>query len=337
MKTLTASDRKNLIRLASSLPKGDKQRRAILAGLKVSRDLTPEGRAAWEEGYKSWWREFVGEALSQLNLKGRIKEVGDNTYGMNAWWRVKGEPKNKGIPFWLSIKYDYLGSDNDRFTETFNPNKFGVKLGLSTLGDPTFDPSTPGLLNPGPMVYLDMSGSPKQVVNQMVAAISKHLPPQAGLLSGQKWEKMVDPREPTAQFKKDFKAAAVTLYKQFQSKLPRTLTIPPGAKVIGGRSGQSDGWQFKVREEGDGPFPIGTGNLLKMKSPTIGFKFHVLRSDLNPSKPGAKNDFSVDNFKQFKKIWESVIRSNRALVEQMGIEAFMATDHGFYIRYSPSA
>lgn len=33
MKSLTASDRKSLIRLASSLPKGDEQRRAILAGL----------------------------------------------------------------------------------------------------------------------------------------------------------------------------------------------------------------------------------------------------------------------------------------------------------------
>ena len=34
MKSLTASDRKSLIRLASSLPKGDKSRRSILNGLK---------------------------------------------------------------------------------------------------------------------------------------------------------------------------------------------------------------------------------------------------------------------------------------------------------------
>jgi len=34
MKSLTASDRQSLIRLASSLPKGDKSRRAILVGLK---------------------------------------------------------------------------------------------------------------------------------------------------------------------------------------------------------------------------------------------------------------------------------------------------------------
>ncbi len=35
MKNLTSSDRKSLIRLAASLPKGDKSRRAILAGLRA--------------------------------------------------------------------------------------------------------------------------------------------------------------------------------------------------------------------------------------------------------------------------------------------------------------
>lgn len=40
MRNLAASDRSALIRLASSLPKGDENRRAILAGLnKVSSDL----------------------------------------------------------------------------------------------------------------------------------------------------------------------------------------------------------------------------------------------------------------------------------------------------------
>ena len=33
-RSLTASDRKNLIRLASTMPKGSQERRAILAGLK---------------------------------------------------------------------------------------------------------------------------------------------------------------------------------------------------------------------------------------------------------------------------------------------------------------
>ena len=42
MKTLTASDRKSLIRLASSLPKGSPERRAILAGLKKAASPMPE-------------------------------------------------------------------------------------------------------------------------------------------------------------------------------------------------------------------------------------------------------------------------------------------------------
>jgi|APSaa5957512622_1039677.scaffolds.fasta_scaffold124269_2 hypothetical protein len=37
MKTLTASDRKSLIRLASELPEGSEERRAILSGLKQSK------------------------------------------------------------------------------------------------------------------------------------------------------------------------------------------------------------------------------------------------------------------------------------------------------------
>lgn len=44
MKTLTASDRESLIKLASSMPKGDETRKAILAGLKsasYSFDQTP--------------------------------------------------------------------------------------------------------------------------------------------------------------------------------------------------------------------------------------------------------------------------------------------------------
>ncbi len=39
MKTLTASDRSTLTRLAASLPKGDETRRAILAGLKKAGEL----------------------------------------------------------------------------------------------------------------------------------------------------------------------------------------------------------------------------------------------------------------------------------------------------------
>lgn len=39
MRTLTASDRSALIRLASSLPSGSEERKSILAGLKVTKPL----------------------------------------------------------------------------------------------------------------------------------------------------------------------------------------------------------------------------------------------------------------------------------------------------------
>jgi hypothetical protein len=46
---LTASDRKSLIRLATELPKGSDERRAILAGLKVSWFKEPMLRSSMEE------------------------------------------------------------------------------------------------------------------------------------------------------------------------------------------------------------------------------------------------------------------------------------------------
>lgn len=49
-RSLTASDRKSLIRLAASLPKGSEDRRAILAGLKTSR--TEDGRKFESEAKK---------------------------------------------------------------------------------------------------------------------------------------------------------------------------------------------------------------------------------------------------------------------------------------------
>jgi len=50
-KTLTASDRKSLIRLASSLPAGDEMRRAILSGLTQTAGRTwggPDAGKDWD-------------------------------------------------------------------------------------------------------------------------------------------------------------------------------------------------------------------------------------------------------------------------------------------------
>ena len=52
---LTASDRKSLIRLASSLPKGSDERRAILSGLKKALDMDFPGTAFLGEPAASRW------------------------------------------------------------------------------------------------------------------------------------------------------------------------------------------------------------------------------------------------------------------------------------------
>jgi len=52
MKTITASDRSALIRLASSLPKGDSQRKAILAGLSAIDVGSPKHLDALQNGIK---------------------------------------------------------------------------------------------------------------------------------------------------------------------------------------------------------------------------------------------------------------------------------------------
>ena len=55
MKSLTASDRKTLIRLASSLPVGDETRKAILTGLAQTRDA---GRPWGGKGYKARAKDY---------------------------------------------------------------------------------------------------------------------------------------------------------------------------------------------------------------------------------------------------------------------------------------
>lgn len=67
MKNLTASDRKSLIRLAASLPKGDKHRCEILAGLKKSaRGLSSDSiKRDWKsQDSAEEQREVLGRALA---------------------------------------------------------------------------------------------------------------------------------------------------------------------------------------------------------------------------------------------------------------------------------
>ena len=61
MKNLTASDRKNLIRLASELPKGSDERRALLSGLKISGEEGEDTSSSSGGGVSGLYLEFMEE------------------------------------------------------------------------------------------------------------------------------------------------------------------------------------------------------------------------------------------------------------------------------------
>ena len=85
-RTLTAADRRHLIRLASTMENGSPERRAILAGLKAS---------SWDEDDDFDANEY---AISLL----REKRIRDG--GLNADWGVSAFPVSKarnGQTIWL--------------------------------------------------------------------------------------------------------------------------------------------------------------------------------------------------------------------------------------------
>lgn len=328
MKTLTASDRKNLIRLASSLPKGDKQRRAILAGLKVSlrrEEITPEGREAWEDGKREWWWEFTKSLFGKMNLDPSSKRFDSRNTNWSFQYNdpsfdVRGAPKHKGIDSWIYANFRYFGPDADRFTDRFDPEKFGIQIGLTPLADSVFDPKIPGKLKPGNRVWLDLVGSPNKVFGQMVGKIKQLLPPQVGLLPGQTWEPIVDPRVPSKDFQKQVKQAAQTIYNGFASRLPKTMSIPPHdsfPKSFGWKWTDRK-WREEVRENGD-DFPVKVSNLIKLKAPQIGYKFYMERADRAKGSPRAVYEISDANQKQADSILNSVIKSNEALIDSLGL------------------
>ncbi len=86
-RNITASDRKSLIRLASTMPKGSPERKAILAGLSRSArmawssDSGPEWFRAFLKGYAKWgggrvrgktvidFSDNVGKATSRFDFR----------------------------------------------------------------------------------------------------------------------------------------------------------------------------------------------------------------------------------------------------------------------------
>ena len=97
MKTLTASDRSALIRLASELPKGSEERRAILAGLKVSKDLPTH-----IEINKDVWN-FIKKLTDKTStIEPSLAELSKTSGSPKGWYRdLAGyafEVKDKIIP-----------------------------------------------------------------------------------------------------------------------------------------------------------------------------------------------------------------------------------------------
>ena len=112
-KTLTASDRKSLIRLASSLPAGSPERRAILASLKQVKATAPGSKTAadftWgrrvNELKAQFMREVVNEAIAIINGEGgRAKGDVRGVVGV-----VKGVMDPNNIPVAVGIHYQWVG------------------------------------------------------------------------------------------------------------------------------------------------------------------------------------------------------------------------------------
>ena len=68
----TTSDRKNLIRLASELPKGSEERKAILAGLRLA-SVLPQGDP--NLGYISRSDGYYGTSLTATLVGGKVRLV----------------------------------------------------------------------------------------------------------------------------------------------------------------------------------------------------------------------------------------------------------------------
>ena len=118
-KTLTASDRTALIRLASSLPAGSPERRAILAGLSKSA-LGPA---------KSIWKALT----KQLRFPGwDLSEAGHDRLGISAMWEKQFDvgrrdrlPAVYGVALDIRLKESTEGYDADVIMGWAGPDMYG--------------------------------------------------------------------------------------------------------------------------------------------------------------------------------------------------------------------
>ena len=85
---ITASDRKSLIRLASGMPKGSPERKAILAGLKVAGGFRFSPRKEkWHRG-DSWPEKGAVVNASKIFSRGEAYDI----WEVDVTWPVKGVP-----------------------------------------------------------------------------------------------------------------------------------------------------------------------------------------------------------------------------------------------------
>jgi hypothetical protein len=149
MKSLTASDRKNLIRLAASLPKGDKSRRAILAGLSVAAERHWP-RVTEETKRHPFYHNFpafvaaadamISEITKGLNPKKfTVSNRSSKTWyhaGLDVFARRGGEPL---FDLWIGFNADGLGMGDqigrykvnwEAIKKTFekNPKRAGAEI-----------------------------------------------------------------------------------------------------------------------------------------------------------------------------------------------------------------
>ena len=117
MKTLTASDRKSLIRLASGMPKGSPERRAILAGLekKGKLKLVPNDPPMWmSDAKKSYTVLRDGERIGEVVYIDKIERSGmhytDGSERIREWQAFGGpKPFQKRAPYPFRSRKDALG------------------------------------------------------------------------------------------------------------------------------------------------------------------------------------------------------------------------------------
>jgi len=98
-KTLTASNRKTLIRFASTLPKGSEERKAILAGLdKTASDGQEFADLLSKKWRKVKWDERRNQGSASLgHFKISWFESGNDTaviVNIDSMDRLKGSPEN---------------------------------------------------------------------------------------------------------------------------------------------------------------------------------------------------------------------------------------------------